>query len=217
MYEIKVLSSDEFDQVAKSDPRYEYVDDSNMGFADRQKGIAYVRGTHIHDLNKYLISHELEELELDESTHEDPNGIRHKKFFKQFFLPLLTAGASLIPGIGPILSTVLGAVTQPRPQTSVAAPQQQSFSQPSFQQQAQAQPQSVSPQTPTSITPSGGGPLGQFSIPGAASGNIPSAIGGNVAPILGNQAFQNPLQKVGGLLNPDDEQSKGFYSGRLTF
>ena len=39
MYEIKVLSSDEFDKVSKSDPRYSYVDDSNMGFADRQKGV----------------------------------------------------------------------------------------------------------------------------------------------------------------------------------
>lgn len=90
MYEIKVLDSDEFDKVAKSDPRYSYVDESNMGFADRQKGIAYVRGTNVHDLNKYLINHELEELEEAESTHEDPNGIRHKKFFKEIFLPLFT-------------------------------------------------------------------------------------------------------------------------------
>jgi len=93
MYEIKVLSSEEFDSVSKSDPRYEYVDDSNMGFADREKGVAYVRGSNIHDLNKYLIDHELEELESDSSTHEDPNGIRHKKFFKEFlprfFFPAL--------------------------------------------------------------------------------------------------------------------------------
>ena len=92
MYEIKVLDSKEFDEVAKSDPRYEYVDENNLGFADRLKGIAYVRQTHIHDLNKYLINHELEELEEDHSTHEDPNGIRHKKFFKDFFLPFITGG-----------------------------------------------------------------------------------------------------------------------------
>ena len=53
MYEIKVLDSKEFDEVAKSDPRYEYVDENNLGFADRLKGVAYVRQTHIHDLNKY--------------------------------------------------------------------------------------------------------------------------------------------------------------------
>src|SRR3990167_1675901 len=92
MYEIKVLSNEDFDQVAQSDPRYSYVDGTNLGFADREKGVAYVRQTGIHDLNKYLISHELEELEQDKSTHEDPNGIRHKKFFKDFFLPLISFG-----------------------------------------------------------------------------------------------------------------------------
>src|SRR3990167_11153387 len=100
MYEIKVLSSDEFDEVAKSDARYSYVDDSNMGFADRQKGVAYVRGTNIHDLNKYLINHELEELEEDESTHEDPNGIRHKKFFKDIFAPLTYNPGGVFGGSG---------------------------------------------------------------------------------------------------------------------
>ena len=57
MYEIKVLSNREFDNVAKSDPRYEYVDKDNFGFADRLTGKAYVRQSHIHELNKYLISH----------------------------------------------------------------------------------------------------------------------------------------------------------------
>jgi len=91
MYEIKVLNSEEFDKVAKLDPRYSYVDGSNLGFADREKGLAYVRGSNIHDLNKYLINHELEELEMDESTHQDPNGIRHKKFkdfLRVFYNPI---------------------------------------------------------------------------------------------------------------------------------
>ena len=92
MYEIKVLSSDDFDKIARSDSRYSYVDDSNMGFSDRQKGVAYVRDSNIHDLNKYLINHELEELIEDHSPHEDANGIRHKKFFKEFILPSLTGG-----------------------------------------------------------------------------------------------------------------------------
>lgn len=83
MYEIKVLDSEQFDSVAKSDPRYSYVDGSNMGFADREKGVAYVRNSHVHDLNKYLINHELEEMVEDSSEHEDANGIRHKKFFKE--------------------------------------------------------------------------------------------------------------------------------------
>src|SRR3990167_3594379 len=101
MYEIKVLSNEDFDQVAQSDPRYSYVDGTNLGFADREKGVAYVRQTGVHDLNKYLISHELEELEHDESNHEDPNGIRHKKFFKEILAPVLNLASYAIPGIGP--------------------------------------------------------------------------------------------------------------------
>ena len=86
MYEIKVLDSKDFDNISKSDSRYSYVDDTNFGFSDREKSIAYVRDTKIHDLNKYLINHELEELIDEHSDHEDPNGIRHKKgpkFFKE--------------------------------------------------------------------------------------------------------------------------------------
>ncbi len=102
MYEIKVLEDKEFDDIAKSDKRYSYVDHTNLGFADRQTGRAYVRQTGVHDLNKYLISHELEELEQDDSTHEDPNGIRHKKggFFKNFYDPLGLFHAGNILGIG---------------------------------------------------------------------------------------------------------------------
>ena len=72
MYEIKVLSNDEFDSLPYEDTRGSDISDS-LGFANKFIGKAYVRQTGIHDLNKYLISHELEELESDESTHEDPN------------------------------------------------------------------------------------------------------------------------------------------------
>ena len=100
-------SNDDFDKVARSDKRYSYVDENNLGFADRVKGVAYVRQTGVHDLNKYLISHELEELEQDESTHEDPNGIRHKKFFKQLFLPFLKIASAFIPFVGSSISSGL--------------------------------------------------------------------------------------------------------------
>ena len=149
MYEIKVLDSKQFDEVARSDSRYSYVDSDNMGFADRVKGVAYVRQTHLHELNKYLISHELEELESDESTHEDPNGIRHKKgkkFFKDFLAPALTFG-----------------IVQPEAPKRAAA---QTF------QGGQQTPGDV-------LTPFGGvggGPLGQFSVASPASGRLPSSV-----------------------------------------
>ncbi|MDO8656153.1 MAG: hypothetical protein Q7K45_02865 [Nanoarchaeota archaeon] len=90
-YDIKLCNEKEFTEAMKSDPRYSYVDETNLGFADRLKGKAYVRHTSEPELTKYLIFHELEELEEDHSTHEDKNGIRHKKggFFKNFLAPVL--------------------------------------------------------------------------------------------------------------------------------
>lgn len=103
MYEIKILEDKDFTKAMKSDPRYSYVDETNLGFADRVKGIAYVRKTVSPDLNKYLIFHELEELEESHSTHEDKNGIRHKKggFFKNLFDPVGLFHAGNLLGIGP--------------------------------------------------------------------------------------------------------------------
>ncbi len=42
MYQVKILSSKEFDDVAKSSPRYKNVDEDNMGFADPVTNTAYV-------------------------------------------------------------------------------------------------------------------------------------------------------------------------------
>ncbi len=58
MYQVKILSSKEFDDVAKSSPRYKNVDEDNMGFADPVTNTAYVRHTAFPELNKYLIDHE---------------------------------------------------------------------------------------------------------------------------------------------------------------
>ena len=96
MYEIKVLSNDEFDNLPSEETRGSEIHDS-LGFANKYNGKAYVRQTGHHELNKYLISHELEELESDESTHEDENGIRHKKgpkFFKDIIMPIFGGLAS---------------------------------------------------------------------------------------------------------------------------
>ena len=96
MYEIKILKDEEFDNLPIEETRGSEIHDS-LGFANKYNGRAYVRQTGIHDLNKYLVSHELEELESDNSTHEDENGIRHKKgpkFFKDLLLPIFGGAAS---------------------------------------------------------------------------------------------------------------------------
>src|SRR3990167_1882822 len=91
MYEIKVLSNQDFDSLPEEITSGSDISDS-LGFADPRTGKAYVRYTAHPELNKYLINHELEELTTDEHHHEDENGIRHKKFFKEIFLPLITGG-----------------------------------------------------------------------------------------------------------------------------
>ena len=189
MYEIKVLDSEQFDEVARSDPRYSYVDESNMGFADRQRGVAYVRQSNLHDLNKYLISHELEELESDESTHEDPNGIRHKKgssFFKHFFFP-------------PSIITDKAKENKRKEQEAQAAQQQANVA--SFQQ----------PQAPQF---GGGGPLGQFSVSQPASPRIPDFAQGGGGGGLGVGGLGQQNQSIDPALA---ERLRGFFSGRIPF
>jgi hypothetical protein len=80
MYEIKVLSNQDFDNLPRSITRGSDISLS-LGFADPRTGRAYVRYTGIPELEKYLINHELEELESEMSDHEDENGIRHSGLF----------------------------------------------------------------------------------------------------------------------------------------
>ena len=115
-YQINVMSDKEFFKVAKSDPRYEEVDDTNLGFADPERGKAYVRFSSWPDLMKGTMLHEFEHLVENDcpkgKAHEDRHGIKHKKFFKQGVAPLLpyigAVGGSVIPGLGNVLGGALG-------------------------------------------------------------------------------------------------------------
>lgn len=206
MYEIKVLDSEDFDKIARSDSRYGYVDDSNLGFSDRVKGVAYVRDTHIHDLNKYLINHELEELIDAHSDHEDPNGIRHKKgpkFFKDILAPIISGG-----------------MIQPE------APQRQA-AQTQFVEGVghvpvgQLASGSYSPFSGTtgalgSFTGGFGSPLSLFGPSSgsySASGNLPSSISGSYQPTItkgiGGSSSELPPELL--------EKLRGQYSGRIVF
>lgn len=88
MYRIHILTNDEFDNLGTDATRGSYVGDS-LGFANKFTGDAYVRANASADLQHYLISHELEELVMNESAHEDENGIRHKGAWDviQWFTP----------------------------------------------------------------------------------------------------------------------------------
>jgi len=85
-----VVTDKEFQRIVDSDDRYSYVNQDNLGFADPDKGVAYVRRTAHGDLDKYLVNHEFEHLlNPEDKADRDSNGIYHKKIFKEAILPAI--------------------------------------------------------------------------------------------------------------------------------
>lgn len=192
-YEIKVLGSDEFDRLP-----YEGIADS-LGFADVKHGRVYVRHTGSHELNRYLINHEIDHLVEQHATDEDAHGIRHKKaknFFRSFFNPLN------VPGMGPLSNSKKGVFNTDN-QSSLQA---EGLSQEPGQSE---QPQVQFPQQQTAQSP-----LGQFNQASVPSSFEGSNTNGPLASGLGNRGLNTPNQQ----LSPEMiERIKGFYSGRISF
>ena len=89
----------------------------SLGFADKESGEAYIRKTSVKDVDMATVQHEIQELMSDTSDHEK-NGIRFGWFHKAFGFssqPAVNVAApilaSMIPGVGPVLSGLLGAGT----------------------------------------------------------------------------------------------------------
>ncbi len=219
MYEIKILSNNEFDSLPESITRGSNITGS-LGFANPFIKKAYVRETGIHDLNKFLVNHELEELLSSSSTHEDENGIRHKKF-KDFFEPIISIISSFIPGASQILGGIEASANRTNAkeirgdQAAMAA--QQQASQPSFVMPTQ--PQASGSQS----SPSGGfapGQTGGSGMSGSAS-VAPSMQGGGIGS-LGGSGMGGSLGNLSMLSNfsPNvmrPEQMQGYYAGREPF
>jgi len=100
MYTIKVLSSDDFDQLP-----YKRAQEA-LGLADPKSNTAYVRYTSIPDLNKYLVDHEFEHL-VEQVPTDEEDGIRYKI---PFIGPVLGAIGSAAKFAVPAISGILGAV-----------------------------------------------------------------------------------------------------------
>lgn len=189
-YEIKVLSDKEFDRLP-----YEGIDDS-LGFADVRRGRVFVRNTGSHEMNRYLINHEIDHLVEEHATDEDKNGIRHKKF-GDFFRFL--ANPINLPGLGPLSNDKKGIFNTDNASSSKmeAGGIEGAGEQPQF---------SASPNSPS-------GPFGQFAVGSQGSSAVPNNIGGNVTGGLNQSSLNSPQA-----LSPDMiERIKGYYSGRLTF
>jgi len=102
-FEVRFLSKKEMTNAKEMDERYSGVDDDNLGFCDPVKNRIFVLASKDAELMKYLVGHEMEHLLEEEGTHEDEQGIRHKKggFFKNFFDPVGLFHEGNILGVGP--------------------------------------------------------------------------------------------------------------------
>lgn len=192
MYEIKILNSKDFDKLP-----YRGIEDS-LGLADVKKNRVFVRDTGVHELNRYLINHEIDHLVEEHATDEDAYGIRHKKgpkLFKDIFLPFISAGLS--GDKAGMAGSALGGLSdlfygKEAPQTSGSyTPQQQ-------------QP------TSGSYSPSGGfgSPLNLFPTSGSYSpATVPGSIsGGNIENGAGAKNSEIPPEIL-------QQLKSGYYSG----
>ena len=186
MYQVKVLSDKEFEELPYPDM------ETSLGVADPKTNTAYVRYTGVEGVDQYLINHELEHLiEGHGGEHSDHyrNGVYYKGF-GDVMANVLPIAATFIPGIGPIAGPATGFATQglrSKPKQSFGGGQEQ----PNVMQaqQAGSAMDSFKPQSPNIVSPSSNsGGFGQ--APG--TGAIGQLTGG-----------RSPIERV-----------RGFFSSR---
>jgi len=80
MLDVKILTDEEFDKLPYPEAKM------SLGLADTKSGTAYVRYTQSHELNEYLINHELEHLlgEDRDEIHHGGDGVYYKGFGNVF-------------------------------------------------------------------------------------------------------------------------------------
>ena len=103
MYQVKVLSDKEFEELPYPDMA------ASLGVADPKTNTAYVRYTGVEGVDQYLVNHELEHL-IEGHGGEHSNHYRNGVYYKGFGEILQAAAPALafIPGIGPIASAGAG-------------------------------------------------------------------------------------------------------------
>ena len=186
MYQVKVLSSEEFDQLPY--PSME----TSLGVADPKTSTAYVRYTGIDSVDKYLINHELEHL-IEGHGGEHSNHYRNGIYYKELgdmFANIAPIAASFLPGIGAIAGPATGFATQGmRSKPKMQEPS--GDSQPMMGQQSpqQSPMESFQPPKPNIVSP---GNSSGFQGGNSSSGAISGMSGGG-----------SPIDRI-----------KGFFSSR---
>ena len=184
MYQVKVLSSNEFEQLPYPDM------ETSLGVADPKTSTAYVRYTGIDTVDKYLINHELEHL-IEGHGGEHSSHYRNGVYYKELgdmFANVAPIAASFLPGIGAIAGPATGFATQGM--RSKPKPQQSSPGNSYMAPQDSGSPmESFKPSKPNIVTP------------GSASGFQPGSSGSNA--IGGMMGGGSPIERV-----------RGFFSSR---
>ena len=103
-YTLKFLSSKEFDRLPYRDASI------SLGLADPRMNTAYVRHSHLSELNKYLLDHEFDHLVETVPTDEE-DGVRYKKG-RQVIGNIAAVAGPIIGGMigGPPGAAVGGAI-----------------------------------------------------------------------------------------------------------
>ncbi len=128
VFTIRLLEDKEFDKLP-----YKGISDS-LGFADPATGDAFIRKTGVKEFDMATIQHEIDELLSTESFHQDVDGIRHKKFFKQVAIPALATlagalvGAPFLGALGAPLGAAAGSAIQQQVQHGKISPLQTGLS-----------------------------------------------------------------------------------------
>lgn len=194
MYEIKILSDDEFESLPYPEM------DTSLGVADPTIRTAYVRHTGVNSIDAFNMAHELEHLEEGhDGKHADHyrNGVYYKGFSDVFNYASKASAvaAAITPGMqwaspliwqgGDMAFKTQGAKKEQRHQESL--------------QEQMQQPQSQM-QTPSS-------PMEQFSTPQQSQPNVitPAKFGGGGG---------EPGVASGGNSVVDKLRQFGFFSGR---
>lgn len=93
IFTIQILEDKDYDALHEQFSNISKEDlAGSLGFADKEKGEAYVRKTNVAGIDESTMQHELQELLAKNSSHEDLDGIRWKKgkdIFKNVVAPIV--------------------------------------------------------------------------------------------------------------------------------
>ena len=196
-YKVRFLSDFEFNNLP-----YKYVSQDDIGLADRKTRTAFVRRSGVPVLDQFVAAHEIEHLIDKYKTHDDLEGIAHKKGgFLKNVLPTILGGLAYM--INPALGAAVGAASNIGMGQYAQAKHPEQLGEPGI---GSALMQGAT----GALTGFGAGKLVEGGVKGAtaAAPGFMSKAGGAVSGALGFAPAATPVSKSGSLLG------QGFQAGQ---